>query len=115
MRTAGAVSLCLVTLANVAGVASLSFPEAIAVLLGCAVSASRGSPSRVNRAALTFFWLWCLEGAIGNSTCALTDLDCICASDSLNAATTVCTTASCTVKEALSRNTFPSTLWPRTR
>ncbi|KAL2813027.1 CFEM domain-containing protein [Aspergillus granulosus] len=53
--------------------------------------------------------LSCLFSAISNSTCSLTDFDCICADTELNAALTPCIAGSCTIKEALTAQNFSYT------
>ncbi|KAL4880293.1 hypothetical protein BJY04DRAFT_219289 [Aspergillus karnatakaensis] len=53
--------------------------------------------------------LTCLLGAISNSTCALTDFDCICADTQLNAQLEPCIAGSCTIKEALTAQNFSYT------
>ncbi|KAL2856463.1 hypothetical protein BJY01DRAFT_263517 [Aspergillus pseudoustus] len=53
--------------------------------------------------------LTCLFSAISNSSCSLTDFDCICADTSLNAALEPCIAGSCTIKEALTAQNFSYT------
>lgn len=49
-----------------------------------------------------------MTNAIGHSTCAVTNVTCICTNQALNDEVTACITAGCTVKEALSTG-YPST------
>jgi hypothetical protein len=45
--------------------------------------------------------LSCFLGAVGNSTCAISDLACICANTQISAQLEPCVLGACTVKEAL--------------
>ncbi|KAL2787397.1 hypothetical protein BJX66DRAFT_284924 [Aspergillus keveii] len=53
--------------------------------------------------------LSCLISAISNSTCSLTNFDCICSDEPLNAALEPCIAGSCTIKEALTAQNFSYT------
>ncbi|KAL3455725.1 hypothetical protein BJX64DRAFT_281876 [Aspergillus heterothallicus] len=53
--------------------------------------------------------LTCLISAISNSTCSLTDFDCICADTALNAALAPCIAGTCTIKEALTAQNYSYT------
>ncbi|KAG2414817.1 hypothetical protein HFD88_006005 [Aspergillus terreus] len=53
--------------------------------------------------------LECLAGAVQNSSCTLSDFNCICQDTQLNAQVKPCILQSCTVKEALSAQRFSYT------
>ncbi|KAK4113160.1 hypothetical protein N656DRAFT_646079 [Canariomyces notabilis] len=93
IRSARAIlGLCLLlTLCNVAAAAgSMSLLEANAALPDCARS--------------------CLLTAISHSTCNITDVDCICSNQSLNANATACIRLGCEVKDALAAKNITSQL-----
>jgi hypothetical protein len=53
--------------------------------------------------------LSCFLGAVGNSTCAISDLACICANTQVSAQLEPCVLGVCTVKEALHTKNFTYT------
>ncbi|KAK3689706.1 hypothetical protein B0T22DRAFT_177183 [Podospora appendiculata] len=89
-RHACGIALCLLFLFNVVAAGSITFDDAVAGLPKCALE--------------------CLGSAISNSTCAITDVNCICSTASLNNAAAVCMTSACTVRESLTAKNITSHL-----
>ncbi|KAL2136162.1 hypothetical protein VTI74DRAFT_5215 [Chaetomium olivicolor] len=87
-NTCAILGLCLVALSNVAAAGSISMQEAYRALPHCAQR--------------------CFQTAIGQSTCLLTDVTCICNDQKLNNVTTACITSMCTVKESLTAKNLTS-------
>ncbi|KAK3319855.1 hypothetical protein B0T19DRAFT_273425 [Cercophora scortea] len=89
-RYACGLALCLPFLFNVVAAGSISFEDAVAGLPSCSLE--------------------CLGSAISNSTCTLTDVNCICSTASLNNAAAACMMTTCTVRESLTAKNITSHL-----
>ncbi|KAK3303022.1 uncharacterized protein B0T15DRAFT_495591 [Chaetomium strumarium] len=95
-----------------------SFHNTCAVLGLCflagfnaAAAAEKGSISLLDAyAALPSCAQGCLQTALGQSTCGLTNVTCICNDQTLKNAATACITSSCTIKQSLTAKNLTSQL-----
>ncbi|KAL2256728.1 hypothetical protein VTK26DRAFT_1217 [Humicola hyalothermophila] len=104
-NTCAVLGLCLLPLTNRAAVAAAASDDALPP------APSVGSISLMDAtAALPDCARSCLGTAIGQSTCALTDVACICANHDINTEAEACIRAECTVKESLTAKNTTSHL-----